>query len=73
MCLNPDFLGVFNPCEPNRCGEASCTVEDGVALCHGKSSNSISDIMNIIIPSILHLNSVLLMLFWSNRLPVFFL
>lgn len=50
VCLNPDFLGVFNPCEPNPCGDASCTVEDGVPVCHGKSSNSImSDI--IIIPS----------------------
>lgn len=33
----PVFLGGFNPCEPNPCGAVSCTVEDGVALCHGKS------------------------------------
>ncbi|KAM7424673.1 hypothetical protein PAMA_000837 [Pampus argenteus] len=26
--------GVLNPCEPNPCGTASCTVEEGVALCH---------------------------------------
>ncbi|KAF1393233.1 hypothetical protein PFLUV_G00036410 [Perca fluviatilis] len=26
--------GGFNPCEPNPCGAASCTVEGGVALCH---------------------------------------
>ncbi|XP_067463879.1 aggrecan core protein-like isoform X2 [Thunnus thynnus] len=26
--------GGLNPCEPNPCGSASCTVEDGVALCH---------------------------------------
>ncbi|XP_029354215.1 aggrecan core protein-like isoform X2 [Echeneis naucrates] len=26
--------GGFNPCDPNPCGAASCTVEDGVALCH---------------------------------------
>ncbi|KAG7242717.1 hypothetical protein INR49_020092 [Caranx melampygus] len=26
--------GAFNPCDPNPCGSASCTVEDGVALCH---------------------------------------
>ncbi|XP_047435769.1 aggrecan core protein-like isoform X2 [Mugil cephalus] len=25
--------GGFNPCEPNPCGDASCLVEDGVALC----------------------------------------
>ncbi|XP_056240571.1 aggrecan core protein-like isoform X1 [Seriola aureovittata] len=26
--------GGFDPCDPNPCGAASCTVEDGVALCH---------------------------------------
>lgn len=36
----PVSLDGFNPCEPNPCGAASCTVEDGVALCHGKSQNS---------------------------------
>ncbi|CAJ1050064.1 aggrecan core protein-like [Xyrichtys novacula] len=26
--------GVFNPCEPNPCGNSACSVEDGVASCH---------------------------------------
>ncbi|XP_053180581.1 aggrecan core protein-like [Scomber japonicus] len=26
--------GGVNPCKPNPCGTASCTVEDGVAVCH---------------------------------------
>ncbi|XP_028258035.1 aggrecan core protein-like [Parambassis ranga] len=26
--------GVVNPCEPNPCGGAACTAEDGVAFCH---------------------------------------
>ncbi|XP_047218411.1 aggrecan core protein-like isoform X2 [Girardinichthys multiradiatus] len=27
------IIEAFNPCEPNPCGNASCTVEEGVALC----------------------------------------
>ncbi|KAM4744357.1 aggrecan core protein-like [Anableps anableps] len=30
---SPDVLEASNPCEPNPCGNASCTVEEGVAFC----------------------------------------
>ncbi|XP_061594624.1 aggrecan core protein-like isoform X2 [Cololabis saira] len=29
----PITIEGFNPCEPNPCGNASCTAEDGVAVC----------------------------------------
>uniref|UniRef100_H3CE81 Aggrecan core protein n=1 Tax=Tetraodon nigroviridis TaxID=99883 RepID=H3CE81_TETNG len=34
--LPPAFTGGSNPCEPNPCGAASCSVEGNIALCQGK-------------------------------------
>lgn len=46
-CMNPSCLnpctclsGGSDPCDPNPCGAASCTVEDGAALCHGESQTT---------------------------------
>lgn len=38
--FNIFFPGGLNPCELNPCGDASCTAEDKVALCHGESQNT---------------------------------
>ncbi|KAM4593166.1 aggrecan core protein-like [Odontesthes bonariensis] len=33
LAQSPGIVEGFNPCEPNPCGNATCTAEDGVALC----------------------------------------
>lgn len=37
---SPVFTGALNPCEPNPCGAAPCSVQDDVALCHGTFQTS---------------------------------
>lgn len=49
--VTPVLTGGFNPCDPNPCGAATCSVEDNIALCHGKFQNCASDVPDIFLNS----------------------